>query len=138
MIASPIAVPPPAWMRGDRALRRQLVEARRADGVGGVRERDDAHAEAGREALDEALRGLARGGDAIGVDVLREHRARAVEREHDGALLALGRDRDRGRAIPTASAASAASSSAGGTKRHGERVDRATLASTSTLLKRTA
>ena len=43
-----------------------------------------------------------------------------------------------GRAMPTVSAASAASSSAGGTKRHGERVDCATLASTSTLVKRTA
>ena len=43
-----------------------------------------------------------------------------------------------GRARPTASAASAAQSSAGGTKRQGERVASTTAASTSTLLKRTA
>ena len=43
-----------------------------------------------------------------------------------------------GRASPTASAASAANSSAGGTKRQGERVDSTTCASTPTLLKRIA
>ena len=94
--ASPMAVPPPAWIAAIARCAPAFSRLGALDRVGRVRERDDADGEAGGQVLDEALRGLARGRDAVGVDVLREHRAGAVEREHDGALLALGRDGDLG------------------------------------------
>ena len=53
-MASPMAVPPPAWMPAIALSAAALSRLGALDGVGAVGERDDADREAGREVLDEA------------------------------------------------------------------------------------
>ena len=87
-IASPTAVPPLIVSAVERAVdeRRGRRSGRSAPATLRA-ERDDA--DAGRRAAAASTqppRRRLRGGEAVGLDVGRRHRARAVDREHDGRL----------------------------------------------------
>ena len=78
--------------RVERVVDERAVLGRGRQRLRGARERDDAHAPAGRQLRQHPPRRGPGGREAVGLDVRGRHRARAVDREHDrGSAARLDR-----------------------------------------------